>query len=108
MHEFLSNLWYYILALVWAVYVSQELFVTGSGMLSQFYKVNSKEFKLINESVGTHWDGIQVWVIVAIGGLFAVFYNAYALILETLYIPFFLLLIAIILRGLSRGGGDDR
>ncbi len=101
MHETLSYLWYYILALVWAVYVSQELFVTGSGMLSRFYKVDSKEFKQINESVGTHWDGIQVWLILAIGGLFAVFYNAYAVILSALYIPFFLLLIAIILRGLS-------
>lgn len=101
MHEILSNLWYYILALVWAVYVSQELFVTGAGMLAKFYSVESKEYRTINESVGTHWDGIQVWVIVAIGGLFAVFYDAYALILSTLYIPFFLLLIAIILRGLS-------
>ncbi len=101
MHETLSYLWYYILALVWAVYVSQELFVTGSGMVAIFYKVDSKEYKQINESVGTHWDGIQVWLIVAIGGLFAVFYNAYAMILETLYIPFFLLLFSIILRGLS-------
>lgn len=101
MHELLSNIWYYILALVWAVYVSQELFVTGSGILSFFYKVDSKEYKQINESVGTHWDGIQVWLIVAIGGLFAVFYDAYATILEILYIPFFLLLISIILRGLS-------
>ncbi len=101
MHEILSNIWYYILALVWAVYVAQELFVTGSGMISMFYKVESKEYKEINESVGTHWDGIQVWLIVAIGGLFAVFYDAYASILEILYIPFFLLLFAIILRGLS-------
>ncbi len=101
MHDTLSHLWYYILALVWAVYVSQEFFISGSAMMSQFYKVNSKEFKEINESVGTHWDGVQVWLIVAIGGLFAVFYNAYALIFEVLYIPVFLLLFMIIFRGLA-------
>ncbi len=101
MHTILSNVWYYILALVWAVYISQELFVTGCGMISLFFKVDSKEYKQINESVGTHWDGIQVWLIVAIGGLFAVFYDAYASILEILYIPIFLLLFSIIFRGLS-------
>lgn len=101
MHEILSNLWYYILALVWAVYISQELFVSGSGMLALFYPVNSKAYKTINESVGTHWDGIQVWLIVAVGGMFAVFYDAYASTLELLYIPFFLLLFTIIIRGVS-------
>ncbi len=101
MHDILSFIWYYILALVWAVYVSQEFFISGSGILSLFHNVRSKEFKEINESVGTHWDGVQVWLIVAIGGLFAVFYNAYALIFEVLYIPVFLLLFMIIFRGLS-------
>ncbi len=101
MHEILSNLWYYILALVWAVYVSQEMFVTGTGMLSILHDTKTTSFKKMNETVGTHWDGIQVWLIVAIGGLFAVFYEAYALILKNLYVPFFLLLIVIILRGLS-------
>ncbi len=99
--EFLANLWYYVLALVWAIYVSQELFVTGVGMLSLLQDVNTSAFKKLNESVGTFWDGIQVWLIVAIGGLFATFPTAYGLTLQALYIPFFLLLFAIILRGTS-------
>ncbi len=86
---------------MWAIYLSQELFVTGVGMLSITYDVKTVEFKKLNESVGTFWDGIQVWVIVAIGGLFATFPLAYALTLQALYIPFFLLLFAIILRGTS-------
>lgn len=100
-HELLANIWYFILALVWAVYLSQELFVSGVGMLSISFDVTSKKFKDLNESVGTFWDGIQVWLIVAIGGLFAAFPTAYGLTLQALYVPFFLLLMIIILRGTS-------
>jgi len=100
-HEFLANLWYFLLALVWAIYISQELFVSGVGMLSCRYDVLDDSFKKINESVGTFWDGIQVWLIVAIGGLFATFPTAYALTLQALYIPIYLLIMIIILRGTS-------
>lgn len=100
-HEFLANLWYYLLVLVWSIYLSQELFVTGVGMLSLTYNVKDKIYQKLNESVGTFWDGIQVWLIVAIGGLFATFPKAYALTLQALYIPFYLLLVTIIFRGTS-------
>lgn len=100
-HELLANLWYFILALVWIIYLCQELFVTGVGMLSLKYSVKEDAFRKINESVGTFWDGIQVWLIVAIGGLFACFPAAYGLTLQALYIPFYLLLVTIILRGTS-------
>lgn len=100
-HEFLANFWYFTLALVWVIYLSQELFVTGVGMLSLKYNVQEKSFQQINESVGTFWDGIQVWLIVAIGGLFATFPTAYGLTLQALYIPFYLLLMTIIFRGTS-------
>jgi len=98
-HELLANIWYFVFALVWSIYISQELFVTGVGMLSLRYNVQDDTFRKINESVGTFWDGIQVWLIVAIGGLFAVFPTAYGLTLQGLYVPFYLLLIAIIFRG---------
>jgi len=87
-HELLASIWYFILALVWAIYVSQELFVTGVGMLSLKYRVEEDYFQKINESVATFWDGIQVWLIVAVGGLFATFPTAYGLTLQALYIPF--------------------
>lgn len=100
-HEFLANFWYFTLALVWVIYLSQELFVCGVGMLSFRYDVQDEKFAKINESVGTFWDGIQVWLIVAIGGLFATFPTAYGLTLQALYIPFYLLLMVIIFRGTS-------
>ncbi len=98
-YELLSNIWFFLLALVWAIYLCQELFVTGAGILSLKYLKNKEKHQLINKAVGTHWDGIEVWIILAIGGLFAAFPLAYGTLLSSLYIPFYLLLTAIILRG---------
>ncbi|MGL4590169.1 MAG: cytochrome d ubiquinol oxidase subunit II [Mycoplasmatales bacterium] len=100
-HTFLANFWFFALALVWAIYVIQEMFVTGAGMLGLKFLDDESRYKKFNAIIGTHWDGIQVWLILAIGGLFATFPNAYATTLTALYIPIFLLLYCIIFRGLS-------
>lgn len=100
-HNFLANFWFFVAALVWAIYVFQELFSTGIGMLSIFYWKDERRFRKFHTIIGTHWDGIQVWLILAIGGMFATFPVAYANTLTALYIPIFLLLYCIILRGIS-------
>lgn len=99
--ELLSNIWFFLLALVWGIYIAQEMFISGVGMISVSYLKEEKNYKFINRSVGTHWDGVQVWLILAVGGTFAAFPNAFAAILTGLYIPIFLLLYIIIIRGIS-------
>lgn len=99
--DFLSNLWFLLIALVWGIYIAQEMFISGVGMLSSRYSKEEKEFKFLNRSVGTHWDGIQVWLILAVGGTFAAFPNGFATLFTGLYIPVFLLLYVIIIRGIS-------
>lgn len=100
-HELLGVIWYGTLALVWGVYLSQELFVLGAGILHRFIAKNDDEIKQIQYATGLHWDGIEVWLILAVGGLFAAFPLVYAVQLSTLYIPFFLLIYAVIARGIS-------
>ncbi len=100
-HDFLSNFWFFALALVWAIYVVQDGFITGGSILSIFYKDEEEVYKNINNNLALHWDGIQVWLILAVGGLFAAFPNVYATVLSSLYVPFFLLLYALIFRGVS-------
>lgn len=99
--EVLANLWFGAITLVWSIYIIQEAFITGGSMLNILNVKNSKNYRQINTVTGTHWDGIQVWVILAIGGAFAAFPIAFAFELSTLYIPFFLLLYALIFRGLA-------
>lgn len=98
--DFLAYFWFFALALVWTIYIFQESFVIGASILAYFQKDDEK-YRLINTTIGTHWDGIQVWLILAIGGLFASFPMAFAAILSNLYIPVFLLMYALIIRGLS-------
>jgi cytochrome bd ubiquinol oxidase subunit II len=96
----LSNIWFFLMALVWTVYIVQESFIIGGSILSFRFK-NEKDYHDVNHLVGTHWDGIQVWLILAVAGLFASFPRAFGSVLSNLYIPFFLLLYAIIFRGVS-------
>lgn len=100
-HLFLANLWHLLFAVIWAVYIFQESFVVGSSFLSMKYSDDSQSLKKINNAVGTHWDGIEVWLILAIAGQFAAFPKAFAINLSSLYVPVFLLFYAIILRGVT-------
>ncbi len=100
-HEILSNFWFLALTLVWSVYIVQDAFITGGSMLSIVYKDDEKTYKHINNILALQWDGIQVWLILAVGGMFAAFPSVYATTLSALYTPFFLLLYAIILRGIA-------
>lgn len=97
----LALIWNLILIVAWTVYLCLESFVVGVGMLQGFVSKDEKVQMSKQMSVGLHWNGIEVWLITAVGGTFAAFALAYAKILESLYIPFYLLLLAIILRGIG-------
>lgn len=100
-HQFLSNFWFFGLALVWAIYVVQDGFITGGSIISLIYKDDEKVYSHANSIMALHWDGIQVWLILAVGGMFAAFPKVYAITLSALYVPFFLLLYALIIRGVA-------
>lgn len=100
-HETLSVIWFAILAIAWIVYLSLESFVVGSAMLQSSLAPNDSVKRTILFSSGLHWDGIEVWLITAIGGTFAAFPMVYAKTLEGLYVPIFLLLFALIIRGVT-------
>jgi cytochrome bd ubiquinol oxidase subunit II len=99
-HDAAAALWYAILATAWTAYLAQESFIVGSGMLHRFGYGPAKR-RSIQLSAGLHYDGIEVWLIVAIGGTFAAFPAVFAAILSSLYIPFFLLIASLIVRAIS-------
>jgi cytochrome bd ubiquinol oxidase subunit II len=99
-HETAAALWYAILAVAWIAYVAQESYIVGSGMLHRFGYGAAKRHS-IQLSSGLHYDGIEVWLIVAVGGTFAAFPPVFATILSSLYVPFFLVIVALILRAIS-------
>jgi cytochrome d ubiquinol oxidase subunit II len=99
-HEAAAALWYAVLATAWIAYLAQESFIVGSGMLHRFGYGPAKR-RSIQLSAGLHYDGIEVWLIVAVGGTFAAFPPVFAAILSSLYVPFFLLIASLIVRAIS-------
>lgn len=99
--ETLAIIWFGILLTAWSVYLAMESFVVGSGMLQPFITRDKIAQQKISRPSGLHWDGIEVWLITAIGGTFAAFPAVFAKTLESLYVAFFLLLIVLMIRGVT-------
>ena len=73
----------------------------GVGILHPFVAKTDHERRLVMNSIGPLWDGNEVWLVTFGGALFAMFPNAYASIFSAFYIPFVLLLFALIFRAVS-------
>jgi len=100
-HDVLAIIWFAILLTAWSVYLAFESFVVGSGMLQPLVTKDKAAQQAISRPAGLHWDGIEVWLITAIGGTFAAFPAVFAKTLESLYVAFFLLLILLMIRGVT-------
>lgn len=97
----LAVVWFILWAVLWTVYFMLDGFDLGVGMLYNFISDDEKNKKLMLSSIGPFWDGNEVWLITAGGATFAAFPNAYAYMFSWLYTPLFLILIALIARGIS-------
>ncbi len=94
-------LWYCLWAVLWTVYFALDGFDLGAGALMNFISSSDREKRAVINSVGPFWDGNEVWLITAGGATFAAFPSAYADMFSWLYVPLFLLLTALIIRGVS-------
>lgn len=97
-----NTLWFLIIGFVLAVYVIMDGYDLGVGILSLFTPKDKYKYRQqLIQIIGPHWDGNEVWLIVFGGMLFAVFPRVYATLLSGLYLPFIVLLIFYIIRGIS-------
>jgi cytochrome d ubiquinol oxidase subunit II len=62
---------------------------------------NEAERRAIVTTLGPLWDGNEVWVLVAGGATFAAFPEWYATLFSGFYLPLFLILVALIVRGVA-------
>jgi len=90
-----------IVSFSWTIYIIQEMFITGSSALNMSVAKDEGERKQIQVASGLHFDGIEVWVVGALTITLGAFPLVFATTLTHLYIPFFLLIYAIIGRGVS-------
>ena len=97
----LQALWLILVAVLWIGYLVLDGFDYGVAMLLPFVGKNDKERRVLVNTIGPVWDGNEVWLLTAGGAMFAAFSGWYATLFSALYLPLFLILVGLILRGVA-------
>ena len=102
----LNQLWFILIAVLWIGYLILEGFDLGVGMLLKILpkgdaSQKEKERRVMINTIGPVWDGNEVWLLTAGGATFAAFPEWYATLFSGFYLPLFLILLALIWRGVS-------
>ncbi|WP_207484691.1 cytochrome d ubiquinol oxidase subunit II [Arenibaculum pallidiluteum] len=98
--ETLTLIWTGICAFAVIMYVLMDGFDLGLGILFPFAPRDADRDLMMN-SVAPIWDFNETWLILGGAGLFAAFPLVYSVVLPALYLPLFLMLIALIFRGVA-------
>lgn len=96
----LSMIWAVLIAVAVFLYVALDGFDLGVGILFPFAK-DARERDHMQAAIAPVWDGNETWLVLGGGGLFAAFPKAYAALMPALYLPIFLMLMALIFRGVA-------
>ena len=96
-----ESIWFVLIAILFIGYFILEGFDFGVGILLPFVAKNDNERRMVINTIGPHWDGNEVWLITAGGAMFAAFPEWYATLFSGFYIALFIILIALILRGVA-------
>lgn len=97
----LTTIWFGLIAILWIGYFLLEGFDFGVGILLPVLGRSDTERRALISTIGPVWDGNEVWVLVAGGATFAAFPEWYATLFSGFYLPLFLILVALIVRGVA-------
>ena len=89
------------MAFFWTGFFVLEGFDFGVGALHKVVGRTDTERRVAINTIGPVWDGNEVWLVVAGASMFAAFPPWYATWFSALYLALWLLLAALILRGVS-------
>lgn len=92
--------WFITLGALLTGYAILDGFDLGVGILHLFAR-GDVERRILMNSIGPLWDGNEVWLVTFGGALFAAFPDAYATAFSGFYLPFMVLLFALIFRAVS-------
>lgn len=96
----LALVWFAIIGMAIFLYVLLDGFVLGVGLLFPFAP-QEEDRDLMMHSVAPIWDGNETWLVLGTGGLLAVFPLAYSIVLPALYLPFIVMLLGLVFRGIA-------
>jgi cytochrome d ubiquinol oxidase subunit II len=96
----LPTLWFFLLGVLLTGYAVLDGFDLGVGVLHLFAR-GDRERRILLNAIGPVWDGNEVWLVTFGGALFAAFPDGYAAAFSAFYLPFMLLLFALLFRAVS-------
>jgi len=97
----LNQIWFILVTVLFIGFFFLEGFDYGVGIMLPFMGKNDLERQMIIKTIGPVWDGNEVWMITAGGAMFAAFPHWYATLFSGFYLALFLLLMALIIRGVA-------
>jgi cytochrome d ubiquinol oxidase subunit II len=97
----LNVLWFILIGVLYIGYFILEGFDMGVGILLPILGTDDVRRRVIINTIGPHWDGNEVWLLTAGGATFAAFPDWYATLFSGLYLPLFIILMALIVRGVA-------
>lgn len=97
----LNTLWFILIGVLFTGFFILEGFDYGVGILLRVLGKNDEERRAIINTIGPVWDANEVWLLTAGGAMFAAFPNWYATLFSGFYLALFLMLAALIVRGVA-------
>ena len=97
----LEQLWFFLILVLWLGYFFLEGFDFGVGTLLPFVSKDDLDRRVVINTIGPVWDGNEVWLLTAGGATFAAFPLWYATVFSGFYLALFLILAALIFRGMA-------
>src|ERR1700735_5024159 len=93
--------WFWIVAVMIAVYVVLDGFDLCVGILAPFLAKSADDRRTLVRSIGPVWDGNEVWLLAGGGTLYFAFPLLYASSFSGFYLPLMIVLWLLICRGAS-------
>lgn len=97
----MSELWYWLIALMLTAWAVLDGFDFGSGILHRFVARTDSERQQVLGSIKPVFDGNEVWLIAAGGSLYFAFPKLMAVAFSGFYLPIIFVVWALLLRGAS-------
>jgi cytochrome d ubiquinol oxidase subunit II len=97
----LNTLWFLLIGVLFTGFFVLEGFDYGVGVLLPFLGKTDGERRRIINTIGPVWDGNEVWILTGGGAIFAAFPHWYATLFSGFYLALFLMLVALIVRGVA-------
>jgi len=109
-YETLRFIWWMLIGALFVGFALTDGFDMGVGTLLPFLGRGDDERRVMINTVGPHWEGNQVWFVLAGGAIFAAWPLVYAAAFSGFYVALLLVLFALFFRPVGfdyRGKVDD-